>query len=158
MRESKDFRKGIHQLAWQLKEMFMKAEDLQSAAQDLQMLRVTKELQVYLSENDQRQSKQHEIGTLEKTLEMYTKMHHRNIKDRKRVIRTLKRQIRDKNTENEKLDTELEKLALCVAERKNINDVNADNRTEAGASKRMQDIITRRKLVDLAKAQANEIG
>lgn len=74
MRESKDFRKGIHQLAWQLKEMFMKAEDLQTAAQDLQMLRVTKELQVYLSENDQRQSKQHEIGTLEKTLEMYKKV------------------------------------------------------------------------------------
>lgn len=74
MRESKDFRKGIHQLEWELKEMFMRAEDLQNACSDLQNLRVTKELQVYLSENDQRQSKQQEIGTLEKTLEMYTKV------------------------------------------------------------------------------------
>lgn len=74
MRESKDFRKGIHQLAWELKEMFMRAEDHQTAAHDLQMLRVTKELQVYLSETDQRQSKQQEIATLERTLDMYNKV------------------------------------------------------------------------------------
>ena len=71
MHESKEFKKGINQLEWELKEMFMKAEDLQTAALDLQLLRVTKDLQVYLSDTDQRQSKQQEIGTLEKTLEMY---------------------------------------------------------------------------------------
>ena len=71
MNESKEFRKGIHMLAWQLKEMFMRAEDFQSAAQDLQLLRVTKDLQAYLSETDQRQSKQQEIATLEKTIESY---------------------------------------------------------------------------------------
>ena len=71
MNESKEFRKGIHMLAWQLKEMFMRAEDFQSAAQDLQLLRVTKDLQAYLSETDQRQSKQQEIATLEKTIEAY---------------------------------------------------------------------------------------
>ena len=74
MRESKEFRKGIHRLAWELKEMFMRAEDFQTAAHDLQLLRVTKELQVYLSETDQRKSKQQEIGTLEKTLDMYKKV------------------------------------------------------------------------------------
>ena len=71
MHESKEFKKGINQLEWELKEMFMKAEDLQTAALDLQLLRVTKDLQVYLSDTDQRQSKQQETGTLEKTLEMY---------------------------------------------------------------------------------------
>ena len=71
MHESKEFKKGINQLEWELKEMFMKAEDLQTAALDLQLLRVTKDLQVYLSDTEQRQSKQQEIGTLEKTLEMY---------------------------------------------------------------------------------------
>jgi len=74
MRESKEFRKGIHMLAWQLKEMFMRAEDLQSSAQDLQLLRVTKELQVYLSETDQRQTKQQEISTLEKTIDAYNEV------------------------------------------------------------------------------------
>ena len=36
--------------------------------------------------------------------------------------------------------------------------LSADQSKEAGASRRMQDIITRRKLVDLAKAQAQEIA
>ncbi|XP_057306385.1 cilia- and flagella-associated protein 43-like [Hydractinia symbiolongicarpus] len=158
MRESKDFRKGIHQLAWELKEMFMRAEDYQTTAHDLQMLRVTKELQVYLGETDRRQSKQQEIATLERTLDMCNKMHGRNVQDRKRIIRKLRHQIVSKVEENEQLDIDLEKMALSVAERKNIHDVTADNRSDNGASKRMQDIITRRKLVDLAKAQASEIS
>lgn len=74
MRESKEFRKGIHLLAWELKEMYMRAEDLQTAAMDLQLLRVTKDLQAYLSDTDQRQSKQQEISTLEKTIEAYTEV------------------------------------------------------------------------------------
>ena len=36
--------------------------------------------------------------------------------------------------------------------------LSADQSKEAGASRRMQDIITRRKLGDLAKAQAQEIA
>ena len=72
MRESKEFRKGIHILAWELKELYMRAEDLQTAAMDLQLLRVTKQLQAYLGENDQRQTKQQEIATLERTLDAYS--------------------------------------------------------------------------------------
>ena len=71
MRESKEFRKGIHLLEWELKESFMKAEDCQTAARDLQLLRVTKELQSYLGDENHHLSKQQEIQTLEKTLEVY---------------------------------------------------------------------------------------
>ena len=101
MHESKEFRKGIHLLAWQLKEMFMRAEDFQSAAQDLQLLRVTKELQGYLSETDQRQSKNQEITTLEKTIEKYSAVSLRNtifrmylVKDYGFVLRKTNEKIR----------------------------------------------------------------
>jgi len=157
MYESKDFRKGIHQLAWQLKEMFMRAEDAETAAQDLQLLRVTKELQVYLSDTDQRQSKQQEIATLEKTFEMYQHMQQRKVQDKRRCVRKLRHQINEKSNENNELDYSLEELSLSVAERRTIDEANDDD-DKSGKAERMNDIITRRKLVDLAKAQASEIG
>lgn len=122
------------------------------------MLRVTKELQAYLSEENHQSSKQQEIQTLEKTLEVYKNMQKRNISDRQRTMRKLTKQIAAKERENQQYDEELEEMSLSVVERGKIDEVNADQSAESGSAKRMQDIITRRKLVDLAKAQAQEIA
>ena len=48
-------------------------------------------------------------------------MHDRKVGDKKRVMRKLKRQIRQKSDENQKLDVDLEEMALDVAERTQIN-------------------------------------
>ena len=48
-------------------------------------------------------------------------MHDRKVGDKKRAIRKLKRQIRQKADENQKLDDDLEEMALDVAERTQIN-------------------------------------
>jgi len=45
MTESKDFKKGIHQLEWDRKRMTMQMEDLHNKARHIQMLKLTKEIQ-----------------------------------------------------------------------------------------------------------------
>lgn len=45
MNESKDFKKGIHQLEWDRKRMMMQMEDLHNKARHIQMLKLTKDLQ-----------------------------------------------------------------------------------------------------------------
>ena len=55
--------------------MRTEAEDLVEKAKDIQMLRVTKELQRRLMEENVTSKDQNEIDTLEKTIELNQKVH-----------------------------------------------------------------------------------
>ncbi|XP_072041951.1 LOW QUALITY PROTEIN: cilia- and flagella-associated protein 43-like [Amphiura filiformis] len=158
MTESKDFRKGIHSLEWEHKKMVMQIEDLLNKAKNIQMLKVSRELQEFLHNEDHEGRRQQEIQILEQTLENQRGHHDKNIGERKKVLKKLRHTVRKKEKDNADLDNQLEEMNVCVAERKHINDVNAAMRNNTGAQKRMQDIVQRRKLVDLAKAQAQEVA
>ncbi|XP_041476459.1 cilia- and flagella-associated protein 43-like isoform X2 [Lytechinus variegatus] len=158
MKESKDFRKGIHVLEWEHKKMIMQIEDLLEKAKVIQMLKVSRELQGFLHNEDHEGKKQQQIQTLEHTLENQRAHHDKTVGERKQTISKLKHVIRQKEVDNATLDRELEEMTVMVSERKHINNVNAAARSDTGSAKRMQDIVQRRKLVDLAKAQAQEVA
>ena len=48
----------------------------------------------------------------------------RNVEDRRRVIRDLKKAIRRKEIENQRMDIDLEEMAIKVAERQNVSNPN----------------------------------
>ena len=68
MLESKDFRRGIHMLEWERKRLEMEIEDLTQKAQDIQMLRLTRELQNVLSSNVT-PSNASQLSRIDKTLQ-----------------------------------------------------------------------------------------
>ena len=51
-------------------------------------------------------------------------MHSNNIADKDRSLKRLKRLIKNKDSDNSKLDDDLEELSLSVAERRNVSQTN----------------------------------
>lgn len=158
MVESKDFRKGIIQLEWEHKKMLMVIEDLQNKMKDVQFMKVTREIQLFLNSPDYEGKKSEEVGKLELTILQQRKIHEKTLDERKKTLKDLERTIKQKENDNEQLLKELEDLNVSVHERHHIQQVNADRRSDSGAEKRYQEIVQRRKLVDLAKAQAQEVA
>ena len=68
MLESKDFRKGIHMLEWERRRLEMEIHDLTVKAQDIQMLKLTRELQSVLA-STAGLSTAGELARIDKTLQ-----------------------------------------------------------------------------------------
>ncbi|XP_063303391.1 cilia- and flagella-associated protein 43 [Pelobates fuscus] len=159
MVECKDFRKGIFQLEWENKKIQMEMEDLKQKSRDITMLRVTKELQFFLNEPNYSKRVSEQISDLEETLNLQEKQHEKNVNGYKRIIRDLEKNINKKNQANSQLEKDLKDTLLSFSERKHIYDVVGSEQSSANSAKdRYRDIIKRRKLLDLEKAQAQEIA
>ncbi|KAI2657807.1 Cilia- and flagella-associated protein 43 [Labeo rohita] len=158
MVECKDFRKGIIQQEWDHRRMRMQLEDLSNKARDIQTLRITQEIQDYLNEtsNDNRVLKQ--LTTLETTFDLQKTTHQKKVETCKKQIKHLDRQGVQMQEKNAALDLKVADMEITVAERRNIYEALAmgDNQ-ETEAERNYQDIILRKKLLNIAGAQSEEI-
>ncbi|XP_066549202.1 cilia- and flagella-associated protein 43 isoform X2 [Amia ocellicauda] len=159
MVETKDFRKGIIQQQWEHKRMQMRIDDLNNKARDIQMMRVSKEMQAYLSETDYDNNLSKQISTMEKTLSMQEKIHKKKVNKAKKSVQQLIRQTAQKAQDSATLDQQLQEMMISVAEKRHICDAIAvEQNQESSAEERYKDILQRKRLVDLAKAQAQEVA
>uniref|UniRef100_A0A803TEL1 Cilia and flagella associated protein 43 n=1 Tax=Anolis carolinensis TaxID=28377 RepID=A0A803TEL1_ANOCA len=142
MVESKDFRKGIFQLEWEHKKMQMQVEDLNQKARDIQKFNMNRE-----------------VSVMEGTLNFLDKVHKKNVQQRAQVIKELEKHINQKDLANQKLSKELQEMLVTVSERRHIYEAtDSDLLKQRIAKERYEDIVHRQQLVDLAKAQAQELS
>jgi len=162
MMESKEFRKGIIQLEWEHKKNLMKIEDLKNKMRTINMMKVTREIQSYLNQEDHDAKVAQEVSILEQTILMQKRHHEANVDIKKKILGELKHNIKDREVENRVLLAEIEDLNVGVNERQHIHEAGTnslpDKNLETTRERRYQEIVQRRKLVDLAKAQANEVA
>ncbi|KAJ3087892.1 Cilia- and flagella-associated protein 43 [Quaeritorhiza haematococci] len=153
----KEYRKGIHALEWENKMLDFQAEDLVIKTRDIQLLRVSKQMQEYIRGGDEHKHSS-EVAALERRADYSQKAHVHKVEEMERNMSKLERKIREKTLQNERLSTKLVDLELKVKERKEIEQAqgNVDKGPAPGSS--LKDIYERRRLVDLAKAQAQDLA
>ncbi|XP_076599514.1 cilia- and flagella-associated protein 43 [Chaetodon auriga] len=159
MVECKDFRKGIIQLQWEHKMMEMQIEDLNNKARDIQMLRLSEEQQDYLNKTDRDSSVSKQVSSLEKTIAFQEKTHQQSVQHRINKIKQLKRHAAKKAEKNVNVEQQLPSMHVTVAERRHIYEATASEENQATKTEeRYQEIVQRKNLEDLVRAQAEELA
>nr|XP_020456113.1 cilia- and flagella-associated protein 43 [Monopterus albus] len=159
MVECKDFRKGIIQLEWEHKMKRMQIEDLSTKAWDIQMLRLSEEQQDYLLRTDRYSRVSKQVSVLKKTIDFQEKSHLQNVQHRIKKIEQLNRQAAMKAEKNAILEQQLPDMQATVAERKHIYEETASEENQAAETEeRYQEIVQKKNLQGLARAQAENLA
>ncbi|XP_068183619.1 cilia- and flagella-associated protein 43 [Antennarius striatus] len=154
----KDFRKAIVQLQWEHKKLNMQIEDQEEKERQIKMLKLNEDQQHYLNKSDRQSFVSKQISILEETIAFKEKTHLKSIHHHIKKTEHLKIQVAKKTNENALLDQQLCKMEMTVAEMKNIYEaMAAEESQEAQKKERYQEMLRRKKLKDLARAQMEEL-
>jgi len=159
MAEIKGARGELAKSTWEQRRLEMTFEDLTEKTREFQLQRVTKSLQELIKSGQGVEArKEAEISTLERKVEFYNSGFEAKVQERRTKLGKLKRMTKDMNRENQQLEEDIRELEISVSERKKIYDLKFEHE-DGGSKERIQfnEVVARKRLVDIAKAQAEEI-
>jgi len=159
MAEIKGARGELAKSKWEQSRLEMTFEDLTEKTREFQLQRVTKSLQELIKSGQGVEArKEAEISTLERKVEFYNSSFEAKVQERRSKLAKLRRMTKDMARENVQLEEDIRELEISVSERKKIYDLKFEH--EDGGSKErvaFNEAVARKRLVDIAKAQAEEI-
>ena len=150
-------------MLWECSYLKMMVRHTEEKYLDYHMLRVTKDLQSFLKGGSGLERQRVAVDKAEATYEYMKKAHGLKLGKLQKTRKKMEKAKRQKQDENRRLRVHVEELERNVSLRASIHRARAAGgdgtmADESAASrKRMQGIVTRRKLIDLARAQTDEI-
>ncbi len=158
----KQFRRKINIIDWNAKHLSMQAHHYEEYITDLQLLRVTRDLQQVIRVGSDESQTKARLEKIAQRKEFLSKNAEVKIAALKKFNDELSKQYKDKLTEMDSLNNTLGSLQLDVVQRRSVQaSRNAARGTtgDAGATAtlKMKKVVERRQLVDTARAQAEEI-
>lgn len=162
LQEIKDFRRGINMLRWKAKSLDLDLKYYKHLTMEYQLRRVSKQDQEIIQMGGYESKQKAEISSLERKLAFFEKTSKQSMEEVKAKLTALKRQCKEQKDENKQLELKIAELQRDVMERVDIRNIRGGGRSvaeekELNAQKRMDSVVTRRQLLDLVKAQADEI-
>ena len=157
----KNFRKSINLMEWEHQYMLAKSHDLEEHYTDLQLLRVTKNLQSVM-QGDQRNRDRERAEKAEKRVSIMGRVHADKVSKYQKANAKLGGQVRERQEENARLGQQLKELQSSVAVRESIfrsrvESSGGEVNPAQQAANRMKRVTMRRRLIDLARLQTEEI-
>ena len=155
----KDFKKGIYDIEWENNRLDMLEEDWAEKTKEFQLLRVTKSLQAFLkSGEDTSNSSEH--AALESRLDHNRALGAKSINEKQKGLNKIQRIMLDVKNHNSELDAQVRELEYAVKQKENAKKGKEEEKKDGKqmAARRMRSLVTERKLVDISKAQAEEIS
>lgn len=164
----KNFRKNINVMEWEHTLLQMQTRDMEERYTDIQLLRVTKDLQELFHTGDTSEKQKREIALLEAKMVHLGKNHQTNLIKLDQAMAKLQKQWRERVRENQGFEQQAQQLQMQVQIREDILSSrksaalrNASSASSGGGeateNPQLKAIIVRRKLVDLARSQTEEI-
>ena len=159
LKEISSIRAAISQLKWQQQILDIEHEEYVDRTTDFQLLRVTKDLQELIKVGGYDEKIKNEIINFEKKIDHLIKTTEDRIKDKQFKIDAVEKKIKHHEDENAALSATIAELSHAVSERENIWKIRQKDESGevAAQKKRVRAIIERRRLLDLSKAQQDEI-
>ncbi|KAK3252435.1 hypothetical protein CYMTET_38257 [Cymbomonas tetramitiformis] len=160
LHQLKDNRKDMYRLEWENERHELMVEDLKSKIKELQLLRVTKELQATLRDEEGTQTQQEELR-LQSRLQAMDVVHAEQMQTQARNMKKMDAMVKDKQLENELLVEKTAAATLLLEERKKMSELRSQAQEpqilENTRMHKMRNIMTNRKLKEIAKAQVDEM-
>ena len=159
LRDTTVSRTAINLLEWTRAKLALEHADSVDLTTELQLLRVTKSLQSLIKMGGHDNQKAAELKALDRKMEFVAAASRDALLGKKLRLLKVRKKIKQQTRENERLYETVQELEAAVKERMQISSIRDEGRleeTRAGAE-RMKALVTRRKLVDLAKLQSEEI-
>mmetsp|Transcript_49008 Transcript_49008/g.96107 ORF Transcript_49008/g.96107 Transcript_49008/m.96107 type:complete len:717 (+) Transcript_49008:2037-4187(+) len=170
LKEMMKFRKGITALHWERKRLGLTHQDAEDLTKELQLLRVTKNLQVLIKAGGHDSKAAAEITLLERKFEHLRQITIQELASRKKKLAAFRVKVRHQSMENSRLGKTVTKLEGLVAERVAISKIKDEsglgNQTvgegvttglTAVQEQKMEYIAERRQLLNIADAQKHEL-
>eukprot|EP00696_Hemimastix_kukwesjijk_P020288 gnl/Hemi2/9853_TR3427_c0_g1_i1.p1 gnl/Hemi2/9853_TR3427_c0_g1~~gnl/Hemi2/9853_TR3427_c0_g1_i1.p1 ORF type:complete len:752 (-),score=203.47 gnl/Hemi2/9853_TR3427_c0_g1_i1:173-2428(-) len=158
---TKEQHRTIQNRVWDIKMANVSVKELVLKTRDVQLTRVTRELQDLVkinAEPDKKAERQrHYVERTAEHLQYQKRIRDRKLEEKKRQWMQVLGQIKKKKAANAALHGNIRKLEAAVAERQTIFEIRMSVVDPNEASKRMSSVVKRRQLLDTAKQQDEEI-
>ena len=149
--------KRTAELNWEKRRCMVETHDLKETTRDFQLMRVTKDLQELIKGGYSDVHAQVNAA-LEAKVNALKKQHEANLSARKQALRRLVGQTKEKLQANTKLEQAIMEASVAVAQREQIATMQLAAADKEGLARRkMKEVVTRRRLLELARAQTDEV-
>ena len=158
MNEISTLKVNLKKVSYQKKRLDLEIKDFEERAKDVQLYRVTKQTQEIIQGKHQKKDEE-DKKRLENQIKQLEENAAKRIKTINETKAKLKREIKEKQQESEQLETKARQLQNNVDQRNQIMNLKSNTKTdnEGDPNKRIKEVAHKRKLLDIAKQQTEEI-